>query len=868
MPSCVLEWGTLILAQEEDIRGQTRGFYSRPFTDEDYFRLRLEEWLLQRLSVETRVTLDQICSEEEICMDVFSVVGDKAPRPDCFPVLWELQSLGLVSFPVGQHFPFVVGHLFLLGYYSLGWRASTWVTDSSLETAESIEGFHLENLSWQVPYERLCVLCGKEEEFIDHIFVGCSYASLVWTTVAASAHGTIPLYGELCLELKWLTVLMTNCPGGNWAPTFRRSLSLQEMDQFQSLLSVLQDFKPTPSRQVTMSHGFGDRSLETINLVVAVEELNGLSSQELSKLLKESENFTVHVTRNGSLIQIDMEKLASSLPLHLIAVLLSPGGDDMRLIYFLRGIRLLRSLSDLASRQTRLEQILLEEVKVIEQVLDLVFYVLLMLASYGQVQELVQVLLAHPKVDVFMDVTFDAVHVDIRFLSVKLSTLSIDVLTNKSSLLVAERTAKYICQQCEASLQFVLSLCQQKIFRDRILANKELCRNGGILSLAQKILNLEIPQCFKDSSEIVAAVSRQKSKVLSILLQLCEAENVSYLDEVAGSQKSMDLAKSVVLEILDLLKAAFSREAKQLSHPLGKSNPKGLILLNSMRLADIFSDDSNFRSFFMANTTKVLVEILAMPHAEFFSSWCSTDVPMMEEDSNLEYDPFVASGIALSFFTGSTGNPFEEPIVLSEATVACHGSPNSMPVSYAQQRISYLVKIIANLQCFVPSICEDEEKDLFLNKFLECLHIGSAHLASNIPITCDMEKAATIRKNLGSLSAYAESLIPHLLIDDDVQLLREFLKQLLQSIPSLPLETYDQGHLNKDVGGVPVTNTSESCLMLQDSVDWVKISNSGFNEVHQSKTGASFQGVHHSHPPAHEVSGSDGHQCAEEMLNL
>lgn len=51
-----------------------------------------------------------------------------------------------------------------------------------------------------------------------------------------------------------------------------------------------------------------------------------------------------------------MEKLASSLPLHLIAVLLSNGGGD--LMYFLRGMRLLHSLSDLASRHVRLEQVL------------------------------------------------------------------------------------------------------------------------------------------------------------------------------------------------------------------------------------------------------------------------------------------------------------------------------------------------------------------------------------------------------------------------------------------------------------------------------------------------------------------------------
>lgn len=45
-------------------------------------------------------------------------------------------------------------------------------------------------------------------------------------------------------------------------------------------------------------------------------------------------------------------------------------------------------------------------------------------------------------------------------------------------------------------------------------------------------------------------IGQTRDDILAVqLLQLCEAESVSYLDEVAGSQKSMDLAKSVVLEV-------------------------------------------------------------------------------------------------------------------------------------------------------------------------------------------------------------------------------------------------------------------------------------------------------------------------------
>ncbi|XP_019711197.1 nodulin homeobox isoform X2 [Elaeis guineensis] len=559
-----------------------------------------------------------------------------------------------------------------------------------------------------------------------------------------------------------------------------------------------------------MRHGKEESSSgkdQIIDLISAVRELNGLSSRELNKLLKESENFTIQFkTVKGFLWQIDMEKLASSLPLHLIAVLLSPD-RDMHMGHVLRGFRLLHTLSDLAIRHGRLEQILLDDVKLSEQILDLVFYMLIVLAyckqdkhigsspvlhsvlvacslhvltGYfsSQWHELVLILNAHPKVDIFMDVVFDAMQEDIRILHSKLSELNNEVLCEKSSLRAAERTAHYICQQCEASLQFLLSLCQQKVIRDRVLKHKELCKNGGILLLACMILKLNIPDCFKESFDIVATVSRLKAKILSILLQLCEAESISYLDEVAGSQKTMHLANSVALEFLDSLKNAFRQEAKQLGDSHDKSSRMGLVLLNALRLADIFSDDSNFRSFFMTNTIPVLADIFAIPHDEFLSSWCSVNIPMIEEDANLEYDPFTTAGAALCTLNDGCETAQSAPVFLTETNYACPSSFSGIPsVAYAQQRTSYLVKIIANLHVFVPNICEEEEKDLFLNKFHKYMLMEILQL-SRYPSSSGIQKATTICKNLSSLAEYARSLTPNLLNDEDVHLLSGFSDQL------------------------------------------------------------------------------------------
>ncbi|XP_042457539.1 nodulin homeobox-like isoform X3 [Zingiber officinale] len=600
-----------------------------------------------------------------------------------------------------------------------------------------------------------------------------------------------------------------------------------------------------------------------IEIISAIGELNGLSSQELNKLLKDSENFTVECkTDKGFLEQINMEKLAYSLPLHLIATLLSPE-REMQMGHVLRGVRLLHTLSDLASRHARLEQILLDDTKLSEQVLDLVLFMLIILARHkednsvgssavlhstlvacslyiltsclsSQWHDLVHVLLAHPKADLFMDVAFDAVHEDIRILGTVLQALSNELSGDISLLPAAGRTAHYICQQCEASLQFLLSLCQQKLFQDRVLRNKELCKHGGILSLAYSILKLNVPHNLEKSLDIVAAISRLKSKILSILLQLCESESLSYLDEVAGSPKSMHLAKAVALEFLDLLRVTFRSEGKQLDGPQYRSNPTGLLLLNALRLADIFSDDSNFRSFFMTNSIPVLADILSVPHEEFSLCWCSLKIPVVEEDATLEYDPFIAAGVALISLDNASENSHLAAFLLPEIDSTCPINFSGMPLAtYAQQRISYLVKIIANLHVFVPNICEEEERDLFLNNFHKYLlqenpESSGHHSGFNI------QKATRVCKNLGSLSRYAISLTPNCLTDEDVLLLSKYADELQKLTRAKVGDSFFQETVVKaedeDV------KSEYGCLVQHSSLSGQKNSNSNFSRSHQQET--------------------------------
>ncbi|XP_061375735.1 nodulin homeobox-like [Gastrolobium bilobum] len=577
---------------------------------------------------------------------------------------------------------------------------------------------------------------------------------------------------------------------------------------------------------------------QAIGLISTVKELHGVTSLDLNKLLRDSENFTIHfLTQKGSLLKIDMEKLAGSLPLHLTAVLMSSDRDEAMFRYLLYGIRLLHSLCDLASRNSKFEQILLDDVKVMEQLIDLVFYMLIVLGGYRQEdhgfshmhlvhstlvacnlylltgfistqwQDIVHVLLAHPKVDIFIDAAFGSVRMVVRCLDNAVVAYYKDI--SMESNLTAERVVYYLCQQCEASLQFLQSLCQQKLFKERLLKNKELCGKGSILFLAQSVLKLHIQPSF--STRIMAAISRLKAKILSILLSLCEAESMSYLDEVASSTRSLDLAKSVALEVFDLLKKAFGRDPGHLT--ADRSHPMGFVQLNAMRLADIFSDDSNFRSYMILCFTKVLTAIISLTHGDFLSCWCSSNLPETEEDASLEYDIFAAVGWILDNTS---------PDVRNAANLEFNLIPNSMPrASYAHHRTSLFVKFFANLHCFVPNICEEQERNLFVLKVLECLQIDLSNLLPGFSFASDAPKAATATKNLRSLLSHAESLIPNFLNVEDVQLLRVFFGELQSLITSTGFEK---------------NRVQDS--KFEESLSWAKLSKLNINECYQEAQSA------------------------------
>ncbi|KAL7598262.1 hypothetical protein Lser_V15G27337 [Lactuca serriola] len=525
-----------------------------------------------------------------------------------------------------------------------------------------------------------------------------------------------------------------------------------------------------------------------IDLVSAVEQFHKLSCSDLSQLIRDSGNGPIrYVKRNGSLFEIYIESLARNLPPYLILKLLLFKRDEQHLKYLLSGVRLLHGLHDIAYCHSKLRQLLFDDSSSSECVLDFIFSIVVFLSNFkqklnppsnnevlyhstllastlylfkacisSQWHDITSVLLAHPKVDVFTGVVFPSVRVVINFLQVKLSAQHTDTYN-------ADEVYSF-CMHCEASLQFLHSLCQLKLFRECIVKNKDLRKEGGVLWLVQDIMKL--PQC-KDS-HLMVVVSRLKSKILSIMLQLCEVESISFLDLAASTTEGLDLAKSTMSEVLELLNIMFCGGVNGVS----AYNPRGILQLNAMRLVEIVSDDSNFRSYIVSNFTEVLTRVFLVPHEEFLCSWCSSDSRAAEGDITLNYDSYSASGQVLGVRSMHTSHA-SKPVFITNSPA----SQTSYP--FAHQKTSLLVKIVANLTCFVPDLCK-EEKSLFLNKFFQCLQKERSNLPDGVAHGGGAKTAAA---NLNSLLVHAGSLtISRYLNEDDVKRLRLFVMQLEELI--------------------------------------------------------------------------------------
>ncbi|KAL8234278.1 hypothetical protein R6Q59_020377 [Mikania micrantha] len=366
--------------------------------------------------------------------------------------------------------------------------------------------------------------------------------------------------------------------------------------------------------------------MQQLDLNLAVHKFHVLSSKELGNLIRDAENDTIKWTdQNGLSFEINVENLARYLGTHIMEHLSSFEQDEEHLRYLLSGLRLLHILYDIASHHSKLEEVLVEDVNVGTKLLDLIFsmviflshleeetidgsiqmvllYSALLASSLYLLRALVSpewqtvtlLLLAHPKVDEFTIAALTAVCVIINILQSKLPAQHVD-----SHMKSKVNDACCVFQLCEASLQFLQSLCKQMLFREHLVKNKELCREGVVLKLVKNTMKL--PQC--EDPHLMDVVYRLKSKVLSIMLLLCEVESPSFLAMSFSTTQSLELAESTVFE------------------------------------------------------TEVLAHVFSQPQREFLNTWCSNDLEPAEEDIVMEFDPISSAGQVLGFISTSQVQP-------------------------------------------------------------------------------------------------------------------------------------------------------------------------------------------------------------------
>jgi hypothetical protein len=164
----------------------------------------------------------------------------------------------------------------------------------------------------------------------------------------------------------------------------------------------------------------------------------------------------------------------------------------------------------------------------------------------------------------------------------------------------------------------------------------------------------------------------------------------------------------------------------------------------------------------------VLSAVFCLSHGDFLSMLCSSDLSSREDDANVDYDLFKSAGWILSVFS-SSGQSVTPQFKLSLQN-------NLTMSSYAHQRTSLFIKMIANLHCFVPNVCQEQDRNRFIQNVMSGLRKDpSSILIKMLPgssYTPVAQRGTGVCRNLGSLLRHAESLIPSSLNEEDFLLLR------------------------------------------------------------------------------------------------
>lgn len=158
-----------------------------------------------------------------------------------------------------------------------------------------------------------------------------------------------------------------------------------------------------------------------------------------------------------------------------------------------------------------------------------------------------------------------------------------------------------------------------------------------------------------------------------------------------------------------------------------------------------------FKSYLQS---EVLSAVFCLSHGEFLSMLCSSDLSSREDDANVDYDLFTSAGWVLSVFS-SIGQPATPQFKLSLQN-------NLNMAQYAHQRTSLFVKVIANLHCFVPSLCQGDfyfRHDLLHFLVLYCWVAFVCNYVYLLLISAEQDRNRFIRNFMSGLRKDPSSIL-------------------------------------------------------------------------------------------------------------
>ncbi|KAL3161982.1 hypothetical protein ABBQ38_009060 [Trebouxia sp. C0009 RCD-2024] len=206
---------------------------------------------------------------------------------------------------------------------------------------------------------------------------------------------------------------------------------------------------------------------------------------------------------------------------------------------------------------------------------------------------------------------------------------------------------------------------------------------------------------------------------MALMLCCSDYEATGFLDEAAGRLATAELLDECVDHALDHAGLALKRP-KVADLPI-EFTGEGQMQLNSLHVAEVLSDDSNFRQRAMDKLAGPLAHVLLLTPQDFASAWLAG-----QEAFNLHSRDTVNDSTYLLLSSLAVQSLRKANIIKALALNLNLARPEKPPGSFkhtlaleAVERCITLFMALGNLHWFTAATCPPELKDYFANLLVE-----------------------------------------------------------------------------------------------------------------------------------------------------